>query len=199
MTPSTEMTMRPDDPKVQQTMHLFDGEAAKEKTFCGADAYACDLTSAQFCLRRLIDGIPVGNICLTCMICAACWAEGHCRRLVADATMLRARAQRLHEKDARRYRNSVEEAELEADLLLEQAREYGRLADTLSREIGLGRPSGDWSGWQAQSSYVGAFCICRRGSAGAPLGCERLQWSLGGLPLHGHVCRASHAFQATRR
>lgn len=76
---------------------------------------------------------------------AARWAEGHCRKLEDEASLLRARAQRLHERGAKRYRNSVKESKLEADLLLEQAREYRRLADTLSRETDPDL-SDDWTG-----------------------------------------------------
>lgn len=128
-----EITMPPSGRLAEQTMHLFDAEATKENALCGADASACDLTAVQFCLRQLVNRIPVGNVCGTCVGCAARWAEGHCRRLEADATSLRARAQRLYDRDATRYRNSVAEANLEADHLLSEARELRRLPSVHSR------------------------------------------------------------------
>ena len=118
-------------------MHLFHAEAKEEMALCGAKTSAYDLITVQYCLRQLIDGIPVGNICRTCVGFAAWWAEGHCRKLETDAILLRARALRLHERDATHHRNSVEGAVSEADGLLEQARKDGRLASSLAMETGL--------------------------------------------------------------
>ena len=120
----TEMTTRSNKRREEETMHLFDANAR-------AVVSILDLTTVQGCLGQFIDGIPIRNICRTYMTCAACWAGGHCRRLVTDASLLRSRAQRLHERDAKRYRNSVKESDLEADLLPEQTREHRHLAGRL--------------------------------------------------------------------
>ncbi len=128
MTPPTDITKRLTDPLQEETMHLFDADAREEKALCGADVSAEDLMTVQYCLAQLIRGVPVGNVCRACIRFAACWAEEHCRKLEAETMLLRANAQRLHERNATRYRNSLEEADLEADRLLERAR---RLADTL--------------------------------------------------------------------
>ena len=45
-------------------MHLFGADVREEESLCGADASVHDLTTVQNCLRQLIDGIPVGNVCL---------------------------------------------------------------------------------------------------------------------------------------
>ena len=136
MTPLTKMMKRLADPREGEAMHLFDAEAREELTLCGATAFIHDRITLQYCLRQLIDGNPVGNVCRACMVQAACWAEGHCRKLKTETILLQARALRLRNRDAKRYRNSIEEAELEADRLLKRAQEYRRLADTLSRETG---------------------------------------------------------------
>lgn len=132
MNSSTDLTKRLTDPKQEETLHLFDADAREEKALCEADAYAEDLMTVQYCPTQLIRGVPVGNACRTCMDLAACWAEEHCRKLQAEAMLLRSKAQRLHERDATRFRDVVEEADLEADRLLEQAREYRRAADRLA-------------------------------------------------------------------
>ena len=103
MTLIIEMTIRPTDRREGETMHLFDAETKEEVNLCGAGASTHDRVTVQDCLRQLIDGIPVGNVCRICMGFAAWWAEGHCRKLEADAFLLGARAQRLHERDATRY------------------------------------------------------------------------------------------------
>lgn len=118
-------------------MHLFDAETREEVTLCGAGASAYDRITVQYCLGQLIDGLRVGNICRSCMVRAVCWTEGHCRKLEADAIQLRAKALRLHERDATRYRNCLEESDMEADRLLLEARELRQLAGRLEEEKGL--------------------------------------------------------------
>ena len=132
MTRLTKITIRSADRREEDTMHLFDADAKEEEALCGAGTSACDLTTVQYCLRQLIDGIPVGNICPTCMAEAACWAEDQCRKLETDATLLRVRALRLHKRDAKLYGSLVEETEP----LLKQAREYRHLAGWLARNTG---------------------------------------------------------------
>ena len=79
-------------------MRLFDAETREEVTLCGADASVHDWIKVQYYQRQLINGIHVGNVCLTCMVFAAWWAEGHCRKMEAEAILLRARAKRLHDR-----------------------------------------------------------------------------------------------------
>lgn len=98
MTPITEITMRPSGRQEEVVMHLFDAETKEEVTLCGADASVHDWITVQYYLRQLIDGIHVGNVCLTCMGFAAWRAEGHCRKMEPEAILLRARAKRLHER-----------------------------------------------------------------------------------------------------
>ena len=118
-------------------MHLFDADTSEEEVLCGAEVSDLDLTAVQYCLRQLADGNPVGNVCQTCMVRAACWADGHCRQLEAEAILLRAKALRMPERDATRYRNSVEAADLEAELLLRLVRKHGCLANCLAGRTGV--------------------------------------------------------------
>ena len=118
-------------------MHLFDAEANEEKGLCGAGGFAHDLTTVQYYLERRMDDGPVGTVCEECKVFAVRWTDRYHRKLEADAGVCLAKAERLRRKDTVRYRNSVEQAELDADRLLEEAREYRQLADRLARETGL--------------------------------------------------------------
>ena len=133
MTRITRTTIRPADRREEDTMHLFDADAKEEEALCGAEASVHDLITVQYCLRQLIDDVPVGNVCRICMACAARWAVEHCRKLEADATVLRAKARRLHNRSATRYRNSVEAADLEAAEMEEEIGKCRQLVDSLAR------------------------------------------------------------------
>lgn len=103
-------------------MHLFEAEAKEKTSLRRADASVQYLVNVQGCLTLFIDA--PGCICRSCMGFAAYWAEGHCRKPEASAMLPPARAQKLRVRDAKRYRNIVEEADLEADRLLFEVREF---------------------------------------------------------------------------
>lgn len=58
-----------------------------------------------------MDGVPVGAVCERCKALALPFAVNHCQELEVYAKNFRARAERLRERDAVRYRNSSEEAD----------------------------------------------------------------------------------------
>ena len=123
-------------------MHLFDIDDREEKALCGQDTSVDDRTGVDYYLERRKDGLPVGTVCERCKALTVPFAVNHCQELEVYAKNFRAKAERLRERDAVRYRNSSEEADLQADQLVDEAAEYRRLVDKLARETGLMR-SGD--------------------------------------------------------
>ena len=124
------------------TMHLFDDEAADETPLCRAGVSVHDLIGVDYYLERREEGLPVGTVCEDCKAEIVRLVEKRCRELKADAGVCLAKAERLRKRDAVRYRNSVEAAEMEADRLLHRAEEYRGLADRLVRETGPNRNGG---------------------------------------------------------
>ena len=124
------------------TMHLFDTEAREEKPLCGSDVPVIDLIGVDYYLERREEGLPVGTVCEDCKAELVRLIEKRCRESKADAGVCLAKAERLRKRDAVRFRNSVEEAEMEADRLVRRAEEYHGLADGLARETGPIRNSG---------------------------------------------------------
>lgn len=145
MTWIAKMTTRPANRREEETMHLIDGETTEEVTLCGADASIHDRITVQYCLRQLIDGIPVGNVCEPCKVHAVRWAANRIQELEADAGELRVVADELQrtaagcraDGDAARYRNGAEERRLEADKVEDVARELRSLVGRLQGETGL--------------------------------------------------------------
>ena len=124
------------------TMHLFDTKAREEKPLCGADVPIIDLIGVDYYLERRAEGLPVGVVCEDCKAELVRLVENRCHELKADAGLCLAKAERLRKRDAVRYRNSVEAAEMEAGRLLHRAEEYRGLADELARETGPNRNGG---------------------------------------------------------
>ena len=124
------------------SMHLFDDEAADETPLCRAGVSVHNLIGVDYYLERRKDDLPVGTVCEDCKAEIVRLVEKRCRELKADAGVCLVKAGRLRKRDAVRYRNSVEEAEMEADHLLHRAEEYRGLADRLARETDPNRNGG---------------------------------------------------------
>ena len=124
------------------TMHLFDTEAREEKPLCGAGVPVIDLIGVDYYLERREVGLPVGTVCEDCKAEIVRLVEKRCRESKAGAGVYLAKAESLRKRDAVRYRNSVEAAEMEADRLLHRAEEYRGLAARLARETGPNRNGG---------------------------------------------------------
>ena len=121
------------------TMHLVSVDAAREEPLCKREVSVHELIDLEECLERRMHDLPVPTVCERCKVLAVSWAANHCRKLEADANNFRAKVERLRERDPVRYRSSLEEAELEADQLENEATEYRRLVDRLATEAGLKR------------------------------------------------------------
>ena len=124
------------------TMHVYDDKAADETPLCRAGVSVHNLVGVKYYLERRAEGLPVGVVCEDCKAELVRLVENRCHELKADAGLCLAKAERLRKRDAVRYRNSVEAAEMEADRLLHRAEEYRGLADELARETGPNRNGG---------------------------------------------------------
>ena len=114
--------------------HFYDKKSREEVVFCGTETCKIDRITVQNYMESHIDGHPVGIVCEACKVLAVRWIGRYCEELEADACVCLTKAERLRKKDAARYRNSVEEAELEADRLQKSADRYRQVADRLTRE-----------------------------------------------------------------
>ena len=124
------------------TMHVYDDKAADETPLCRAGVSVHNLVGVKYYLERRAEGLPVGIVCEDCKAELVRLVEKRCQELKADAGVCLAKAERLRKRDAVRYRNSVEAAEMEADRLLHRAEEYRGLAERLARETDPNRNGG---------------------------------------------------------
>ena len=120
-------------------MHLFDKNDSEEEALCKDRVHVHDLLTVQHYMESRMDGVPVGTVCERCKALAVPFAANHCQELEVYAKNFRAKAERQRERDAIRYRNSSQEADLEADQLVDEATEYRRLVDRLAKQTGLKR------------------------------------------------------------
>ena len=121
------------------TMHLFDSDVLDEEALCRAESSVHSRSTLQDYLERRRDELPVPTTCEPCKALAASWIENRCRQLDAHAGDLHAKAERLIQRDAARYANSIREAKEEASSLEDEADELRQLAVTLAGELGLKR------------------------------------------------------------
>ena len=118
------------------TMHLFDSDARDEEALCGAESSVHSRTILQDYLERRRYDLPVSTTCEPCKALAVSWIDNRCRQIDADAGDLRAKAERLNQRDAARYPNSIREAKAEASSLADEAHGLRQLADRLTSELG---------------------------------------------------------------
>ncbi|MYA61781.1 MAG: hypothetical protein F4X94_04320 [Dehalococcoidia bacterium] len=143
-------------------IQLYDKESREEETLCGTDACDIDKVTVQYYVESRMDDLFIGIVCEACKVLAVRWAVRHCEDLEADARVCLTEAKRLREGDAARYRNSVEEAEMETERLLDRASQHRQIANRLAKETASNHRGDQETGPLIHLWGVLAFSTCGR-------------------------------------
>ena len=109
---NTRMNMSITDSHEEETMHLFDANAAREKALCRKDSSSIERMSVGYYLEERLCGHPVGTVCQDCKTLAMPLAEA----IIEDMAQA-----------------------LEYEGRLGDAEDCRELLNRLARESGLGR------------------------------------------------------------
>ncbi len=82
-------------------------DARKEEPLCKGRVSVHDLIDVDGYLYQWMHDFPVPTVCEPCKALAIQWAEKRCQELEAAEGVCRDKAERLRDRDAVRYRNSV--------------------------------------------------------------------------------------------
>ena len=84
MSRNTRMNIPIVDSHEEETMHLFDAEAAREKALCRKDSSSIDRMSVGYYLEERLRGRPVGTVCQDCKTLAMPLAEAIIEDMAQD-------------------------------------------------------------------------------------------------------------------